>query len=374
MKFIAIWTLVFTVGGWAADVVIFGRLSDAFESSLEKYDFNSVPGNDGIQLFDINGQNNYENIIVSPGEEKKLAIGSTDMLKFTSNGGNLILISEGATQLDCTLFLNELGIYPAPKGYRYVDHHETRPLVSQNHRITDKEVGIDENTAVSLVSNSEYIIPLYQTSRTSMSVNDGGEYWHSGNGGYAAVAFQGLNNGRVLWIGSPSIADTISEDTIEWTFQLRNVIRITKVSHVRESGPFVDVDDYYKVGDKAIFEMDMQEFNYKKGWVPYVASDVQLDFVMLDPYQRVTLNSTKEGRYSTILHIPDQHGMFTFNIDYKRPGLSYVSSQIVVPVRHLANDEYERSWEIPNARVYLTGNTVVIAAWFVFILLWVVSK
>ena len=45
-----------------------------------------------------------------------------------------------------------------------------------------------------------------------------------------------------------------------------------------------------------------------EAWVPYVADDVQMDFKMLDPYYRLTLDHEidQEGRsvYSTSLQVP----------------------------------------------------------------------
>ena len=65
--------------------------------------------------------------------------------------------------------------------------------------------------------------------------------------------------------------------------------------------------------------------------------------------------------------IPDHHGMFTFELDYKRPGLSFLNDKRIVAVRHLANDEYKRSWEITNAWMYVASAGFVVIAWLVFV-------
>ena len=59
--------------------------------------------------------------------------------------------------------------------------------------------------------------------------------------------------------------------------------------------------------------------------------------------------------------------MPTFELDYKRPGLSYLVDKRVVTVRHLANDEFKRSWDISNSWLYVASAVFVIIAWFVFV-------
>ncbi|GME78778.1 unnamed protein product [Ambrosiozyma monospora] len=65
--------------------------------------------------------------------------------------------------------------------------------------------------------------------------------------------------------------------------------------------------------------------------------------------------------------------MFTFKVDYKRPGWSYVDESAVVPVRHLANDEYPRSWEITNSWVYLASYGAVVLGWLAFVWFYITS-
>lgn len=115
-------------------------------------------------------------------------------------------------------------------------------------------------------------------------------------------------------------------------------------------------------------------------WKPFTvppADSLQLEFTMLDPYYRVPLVETKTTEestvYSTTFCAPDQHGVFAFTVNYKRPFVTYVEEKYTVTVRHFAHDEYTRSWDISGAWVWIGGIGVTVSAWIVFCGLWLYS-
>jgi len=89
----------------------------------------------------------------------------------------------------------------------------------------------------------------------------------------------------------------------------------------------------YKEGDDVYFSVDFEEL--KNGeWVPYVATDIQLEFVRLDPYWRINLQSKLGSKtYSGTLRTPDQNGVFKFRLDYTRYGYSRIFIEEVAPNR-----------------------------------------
>lgn len=89
------------------------------------------------------------------------------------------------------------------------------------------------------------------------------------------------------------------------------------------------------------YSVRIEEWNGKK-WVPFVANDVQLEFIMLDPYIRTTLNHDNNGNYRTTFKVPDRYGVFTFKIDYVRKGYGFLTSVTRTPVRPYRHNEYER--------------------------------
>lgn len=101
---------------------------------------------------------------------------------------------------------------------------------------------------------------------------------------------------------------------------------------------------------------------------------------MLSPFHRLQLKSQKrasteeEGVYSVTFTVPDQHGVFNFLTNYKRPFLTNIEEKRTVTVRHMAHDEYPQSFEIPAAWPYLLSVFVTGAGWLVFVAVWMFNK
>ena len=99
---------------------------------------------------------------------------------------------------------------------------------------------------------------------------------------------------------------------------------------------------------------------------------------MLSPFHRLdlrpistTVNSTL---YSTTFETPDQHGIFTFRVNYKRPFLTNIDVKREVTVRHFAHDEYPRSWQITAGWTWIAGIWVTVAGWLAFVGIWLYSE
>jgi oligosaccharyltransferase complex subunit beta len=104
------------------------------------------------------------------------------------------------------------------------------------------------------------------------------------------------------------------------------------------------------------------------------ADALQLEFTMLSPYQRLRLMPISKTANSTIFStsftIPDQHGIFAFKVNYKRPFLTNVEEKRTVTVRHFAHDEWPRSWAITGGWPWIAGLWSVIAVFLAFVALW----
>lgn len=128
------------------------------------------------------------------------------------------------------------------------------------------------------------------------------------------------------------------------------------------------------------YEIEVSEYSWDK-WIPYVpvaADSVQLEFSMLSPFHRLTLDTSGSTTTSTIytasFRLPDQHGIFNFLVNYKRPFLSNIEEKNTVTVRHFAHDEWPRSWVISGAWPWIAGIGVTITGWVGFVALWLWSK
>lgn len=126
------------------------------------------------------------------------------------------------------------------------------------------------------------------------------------------------------------------------------------------------------------YEIEIQEYTWDK-WVPFTpptGDSLQLEFSMLSPFHRLTLKPTNlnPGLYTTSFRLPDQHGIFNFKVNYKRPFYTNIEEKNTVTVRHFAHDEWPRSWVISGAWPWIAGIGVTVSGWLAFVALWLWSK
>ncbi|AOA62515.1 ER oligosaccharyltransferase complex subunit beta [Komagataella phaffii CBS 7435] len=353
-----------------------------------------------VQLF-YNQKRIYQNLFVFPisGQSNQGDLNALKLIEFVNEGGDIISITnQVGSNSEIVAFNTELGIYPSPKNYKLIDHfngvneqHDEIRLSLEESVVPNSIVAFNKaivySGAASLLSNNEYLIPLLKAPKTSFAydINEGvvneQSTWTSGDQGFLAVAFQGLNNARSLWLGSTLFFDNehfdqSAKDLVDWTFQSRNLLKSTFAKHYLTDAP--ESTEEYKVKDEVSYEIGLSEWNGKE-WVPFKANDVQLELIMLDPYYRITLEQVKTEDESVQVYtsgpfkLPDQHGMFTFSTKYFRPGYTFIEEEDIVPVRHLANDEYPRSWEITNSWVYVASAGAVVIAWIIFVIFFLYS-
>lgn len=105
---------------------------------------------------------------------------------------------------------------------------------------------------------------------------------------------------------------------------------------------------------------------------------LQLEFTMLSPFHRLNLQSIQRTETSTIYSarfvIPDQHGIFSFRVNYKRPFFTNIEEKHEVTIRHYAHDEYPRSWKISGGWVWIGGLWSVIAGFLAFVFVWLYAE
>jgi oligosaccharyltransferase complex subunit beta len=98
---------------------------------------------------------------------------------------------------------------------------------------------------------------------------------------------------------------------------------------------------------------------------------------MLSPFQRLNVSPIAQTANATVFGVafktPDQHGIFNFRINYRRPFLTNIDEKRQVTVRHFAHDEWPRSWQISGAWVWIGGIWVTVAGWLAFVALWLYS-
>lgn len=337
------------------------------------------------------------------------------MIQYFNAGGNILAITSDKSSPESLFeFFKELDINISPRGYKAVDHfgyskskssgkHDVLELSQPARFASDRIVKSSSKPLIysgagAYLGNNPNTVPILRGAPSSYVYDSEDEAltlstpWASGTQSSYAAAFQGLNNARAVWIGGgASVLDNeYLEDTSlynaefideisKWVFQEKGILRSTFVAHEPADNTTEKATSYtsgfslYKVNQEVRYIIGVQEWVDDK-WVPYVTDDIQVEFIMLDPYYRLTLGkpvaqTSKEGAiYTTTFKIPDQYGIFTFKTDYKRPGLSYFETSNVVTVRHTANDEWPRSWEITNSWIYLFSFISVVVAWIFFVI------
>lgn len=341
----------------------------------------------------------YDNLILLPNSKKALGskanLNQHQLLKYLNNNGNILIVGsiESVLPESFRIFLNELGIYPSPKNYKLIDHNNPGKH-SQSVKLNDDNIknhkliphlDLDYQGSSCLISNNELIFPIIKSSKTSITClksaknAESNNVWGFGELNYPAVGLQALNNARLLWIGSPQL---LLPNLTNWVFQHQGQLKLQFVEHINTESPWIINPTLYRIKDQLIYTIGVSEL-IDNEWKPYEISNqqdsLQLSFKMLDPYQRLDLKPLGPVSFQdndildTFVYyinftLPDHHGMFTFELDYKRYGLSYLQDKRVVTVRHLANDEYKRSWDITNAWLYVASAGIVVISWFLFVI------
>lgn len=334
----------------------------------------------------------YDNLLLFPVKNKALnkRVSTKKLLSFMEQGGNVMTVHSPETATESVrVFWSQLGVSPATKGYHTIkESHEGHvALESLNENVfpknTEKKELVVGKSATAVLNANEYIVPVLQADRVSRCVKDD-QVWSIGPQGFLVVGFQNAVNARALWFGSvEAFLDSNYEnnkefliETTKWVFNEKAVIKTTNVAHQHVDGTTYEQRPY-KVTDLVSYEIALSEWNGEQ-WIPFERDDVQFELRQIDPYYRITMKALKSTADSVIytteeFKLPDRHGMFTFLTDYKRPGLSYIHESDVRAIRHLANDEYPRSWTITNSWVYLSAIYGVIGVWTVFVILFVVT-
>ncbi|CAK9290599.1 unnamed protein product, partial [Gordionus sp. m RMFG-2023] len=195
----------------------------------------------------------------------------------------------------------------------------------------------------------------------------------SGRGLSLVAAVQALNDARVAFTGSDmlfsnaffgaNVKDGLTGKSIgpsgnkefavalsKWIFKETGVLRAGNVTHHKIGG--IENPLSYTITDDVIYEIDIETLNDKGRWVPYVAKDIQIEFVRIDPFIRTGL-SYKGGKYTAKFKLPDVYGVFQFKVDYLRKGYTHLFITKQVSVKPFQHTQYERF--IPTAYPYYTS-------------------
>lgn len=363
---------------------------------------------ESVELLAFESELNYDLLVLLPVKPKSLGprLTSKKLLNYFEKGGNVLAVTTPTSVPESLReFASQLDIFISPRGYELTDH-----FVGKGEKDREIQIGTDNWSSESSVitspselsfngngaylGNSELVIPILKAPKTSYiyDAREDDDYmgvpWVQGNQISLAAALQSLSNSRFSWVGDIDLlknsasesARLFVKDLASWTGQEKGVIKAYGVENYIVNASSIEYQN-----DKKLFEMKkdvhyeitFSQWNGEK-WGPYEANDIQLEYVMLDPYYRINLEKIRDNTdstiYGTTFKTADQYGMFTFKVDYKRTGLSFVEEREIVTVRHTANDEWPRSWEITNSWIYFASSTTVITGWLLFVIFYLYSS
>ncbi|OBS26215.1 hypothetical protein FPOA_00156 [Fusarium poae] len=388
------------------------------------------PKTESLALF-LHGERTYDHLVFLPTKIKGLGPNLTPQLivEFINAGGNILVTMSSTHVVPSTIdaVLGELDIIlPDERTGKVVDHftydtisaaedHDVLVLEApRNLRPGRKDYFEIPGAFLSVphavghrLGNGALLTPVLRSPPTAYSYNpkeqnktiEPDELFAAGRQLNLVTVFQARNSARVTVIGAAEMLQDKSFDTKvarkggkpqfpanrefvtnlgAWTFQELGVVRVNSIEH-RLDGSNETNPEMYRVKNDVSYNISMSEYAWNN-WQPYHTPEgdvVQLEFSMLSPFWRLALKpihvNDHETIYSTNFTLPDQHGIFNFMVNYKRPFLTNIEKKNTVSVRHLAHDEYDRSYSINGAWPGVAGIWSTIIGFIAFCILWLYS-
>jgi oligosaccharyltransferase complex subunit beta len=375
-------------------------------------------------------------VFFAPTAEKLGSLAFDEITAFSNAGGNVLIAASKDVSDSVRDLIESFGVTLHKKGYEVIDHFETLDdydLNLQHTHFLAREAsrspallgayGTDAHRAPVLfhgigqsLADPENILavpalrgnPSSYSAQPNKPVGDGPE--SSGEETYLVTAVQGRNNARVVVAGSLDLFsnayfratddnqvvgnEVFCRESSKWALAETAVLRYRDIRHHRSDGVPPDVILHektrpdlpvtmfpdpeltrnsliYRIKDEIVYSMVVEEYTNGR-WVPFNATDMQMEFVMLDPYVRKTMTADAQGTFSAVFTAPDSYGIFKFRVLYRRPGYSVLHAETKVSLRPFKHNEYERF--IFSAYPYYTSAISATVAFFVFSVAFLFSK
>jgi len=382
------------------------------------------------------GEYLYDNIVLfSPSAEDFNSITFDNILEFVNAGGNILVAADNEVTDNMRQFAASCGVEFDKKNAEIIDHFAYEPsideglhtaILAKNHISSPYVLGkyvSGGNPAPILYKGIGHVVDdenilavkILQGNPTTYSYNAakqiGDHPENAGSDTLLVTALQARNNARVVFSGSIDMFsneffttklangelvgnELFCSELSKWVFSEAGVLRFRDVSHSKSDGTPPDVILHekdrpdlpqtlfpdpeitrnslvYRIKDEIVYSMIVEV--YEDGqWKPFHATDMQMEFVMLDPYVRKTMVADKKsGKFIAAFTAPDDYGVYKFRVLYRRVGLSVLHAETTVSIRPFKHNEYDRF--IPSAYPYYTSAFSVMSGFFLFSLLFLFS-
>ncbi|OTB01788.1 hypothetical protein M426DRAFT_323147 [Hypoxylon sp. CI-4A] len=395
-----------------------------------------TPKSEGLSLFHL-GERSYDHLLFFPTKSKGLGPNLTPkiLLDFINADGNILLTLSSSRPVSTSLvsLLLELDIHlPLDRQGLVVDHFNYDVLsASEKHDVVllpppgalrpdvrdffspaapNGEVIAFPNGMGQTLGSGALLTPVLRAPSTSYSYNPKeqaevvDDLFASGAQLSLVSTLQARNSARFTVVGSAELLSdkwfdakvqkvsekkevaTVNREFAKlvsaWTFKETGILRVNWVEHhLNEAGQSnASNPKIYRIKNDVTYSISLSEYSWDK-YTPFTipeSDDLQLEFSMLSPFQRLkltpTISSEDSTTYSVSFKLPDQHGIFNFKVNYKRPFFSNVEEKNTVSVRHFAHDEWPRSYVISGAYPWLAGIAATVVGWLGFCAIWLYSK
>lgn len=333
------------------------------------------------------GEYLYKNVIIfSPTvEEFGGSIDVAAITDFIDNGGNVLVAGSSAVGTPIRELGSDCGIEFDEEKTSVLDHHNFdvsddgthTTVLSEGKNLIKSKVMFPSTVEAPILfkgvgmtadSDNPLVLEILTASSTAYSYYPDEKITEYplavGKNTLLIGGQQARNNARVVFCGSldffsdqffmsgaQNAAQTGSKffpqsgnmkvaiDVAKWAFQQSGLIRAVLVSHhlVGEKIPPLA----YTIEQNVVYNIKVEEFANGK-WVPFQASDVQMEFFRIDPFVRTYLKPSASGIFSVQFKLPDVYGVFKFKVDYDRIGYTHLFSSTQVSVRPKQHTQYER--------------------------------
>ncbi|KAI1343586.1 Dolichyl-diphosphooligosaccharide--protein glycosyltransferase subunit WBP1 [Xylariaceae sp. FL0016] len=394
-----------------------------------------TPKSESLSLFHL-GERSYDHIMFLPTKSKGLGPNLTPstLLKFINADGNILLALSASNPAPSSIvsLLLELDIHlPTDRQGLVVDHFNYDTIsASEKHDVLLLEPPQALRPGVVNLLDSRHLgegrlafpagmgqalgsgallTPILRAPQTSYSYHPKeqteavDDLFASGAQLSLVSAMQARNSARFTVVGS---ADMLSDKWFDakvkpvgeknsvktlnqefakaisgWTFKETGVLRVNWVEHhLNEEGMSnASNPKIYRIKNDVTYSISMSEYSWDK-WTSFTVpegDEFQLEFSMLSPFHRLqlkpTISSQDSTTYSVSFKLPDQHGIFNFLVNYKRPFMTNVFEKNTVSVRHFAHDEWPRSFVISGAWPWIAGIGATVTGWLAFCAIWLYS-
>jgi oligosaccharyltransferase complex subunit beta len=333
------------------------------------------------------GELTYEHLVIfSPSvEEFGGSINAQEITKFIDAGGNVLVA--GSSDIGDALreVASEVGFEFDETNTAVIDHlnfdtnmddGQHTALVADPKTLADAELIVGKKSSLAPIlfrgvgmiaeKSNELTLELLNADSAAYSFSPSApieEYPHAvGKSVVLVGGLQARNNARVLLTGS---LDMFSDEFLtaavskfgsdkkhavsgnqafvkslsEWVFKECGVLRVKSVSHSLTGNKY-KLPKQYTIMEDVTYVIDIEELRGGR-WQPFVASDVQMEFVRIDPFVRQNLIG-RNGAFVARFKVPDVYGVFKFVVDFRRIGYTHLFSSTQVSVRPLEHTQFER--------------------------------